>query len=790
MSRLASKLVAGGLALITSFTPTTAYADVDPAPTPAPIPARPALVPPTVITFVAAELPEHASRDVEVAVELEFVVDVDGSARDITVVGPAGAPFDEAARAAVARFVFAPATKDGVAMAARIRYRYVFERVAVPPPPEPAATEPVAVEAAAAPEPADDELAEFGAVARVDAPITDLTRRRVTGEELTRVAGTRGDALRTVELLPGVARPPSGMGFVVVRGAAPWDSEVSFEGAPVHNLYHFGGLTSFVHGDLVDGIDLYPGNFSVRYGRRTGSIIRADLRDPRTDHGRAVFDANLIDASALVEGPITNKLSFAAAGRRSYIDAWFGPVVGDAFDVISAPVYWDYQGLLVWKPTSRDRARLLAYGSGDELAIVMGPSEDDPSLRGRLANANTMHRLQGDWRRRWSDDVEHDASLTVGRFTETAAIGPMIGYDIDAVELYGRSEARWTVAPALRLTAGLDLSYLAGSMVYRGPVWGQGEGDPRANDPLATQESMELDRDARWFRPAAYAEATVRPIAPLEVTLGARADYTSDLERWTIDPRAQAKYTHGATTLKAGAGLFTQPPEYGWSLTGGEHLVPSRAIHYGAGVERKLGARASLGVEGFYKDLSKLIVNGESRMAQTNEGIGRIYGLEVAGRINPGGAVSGFLSYTLSKSERKDHADEAWRLFDLDQTHILTASATWKLGGGWIAGGTFRFVSGNPETPVMASIYDADVDTYVPVYGATNSERNPAFHRLDLRIERGFRMLGGEWAGYLDVQNAYNRQNREGTRYSYDYAKRADIPGLPVLPSLGLRGTF
>ena len=104
-------------------------------------------------------------------------------------------------------------------------------------------------------------------------------------------------------------------------------------------------------------------------------------------------------------------------------------------------------------------------------------------------------------------------------------------------------------------------------------------------------------------------------------------------------------------------------------------------------------------------------------------------------RLQPWHRLSGFLAYTLSRSERSDRG-EPWRLFDYDQTHILTAALGAKLGRGWELGGALRLVSGSPETPVRTGIYDAGLDIYRPVYGAMNSERNPLFRRLDLRIEK------------------------------------------------------
>ena len=101
-----------------------------------------------------------------------------------------------------------------------------------------------------------------------------------------------------------------------------------------------------------------------------------------------------------------------------------------------------------------------------------------------------------------------------------------------------------------------------------------------------------------------------------------------------------------------------------------------------------------------------------------------------------------------------------------------------------------RIVSGNPDTPIVGSIYDSNSDLYTPVFGPTNSIRNPLFHRLDLRVEKKWRFDLWSLALYLDVQNVYNQMNPEGTQYNFDFSRSTDIPGLPIIPSLGVRGEF
>jgi hypothetical protein len=76
-----------------------------------------------------------------------------------------------------------------------------------------------------------------------------------------------------VELLAGVGRPPFGAGAIIVRGSSPQDSQAFFEGLPVLQIYHFGGLTSFVNSNFLQRIEFYPGNFGSQFGRKRGGAI-------------------------------------------------------------------------------------------------------------------------------------------------------------------------------------------------------------------------------------------------------------------------------------------------------------------------------------------------------------------------------------------------------------------------------------------------------------------------------------------------------------------------------------
>ena len=633
---------------------------------------------------------------------------------------------------------------------------------------------------------------EYGATAFIEAPPREVTKRSLSGEELLRVAGTRGDPLNAIEYMPGVGRSPQAE-FIIIRGSSPSDSEVQFEGAPINRLYHFGGLTSFVQPRLLDRIDLYPGNFSARFGRKMGGIIDVGVRDPKTDALHGMVDVNLIDSSFLFEGPLSRNWSFAVAAKRSYIDVFIDKLVpADQARITAAPVYWDYQAMVAYKPGSNDRFRAMVYGSYDDLRLILAhPADADPSIRGGVSSNSSFHRAQVIWQHKYNTAVEHEINVSTGPFSFTENVGPDFAAQIPGYDAFLRSEWRARLTEQLKLIGGLDVSYSWFDFSYKGPRATQLDGDPDAFGPLTGRQSVQLDHRYGFLRPAAYLEAIWQVTERLTLVPGGRIDYLGDVHQWTVDPRLTARYQVTATTtIKGGIGLFSQAPSGAESLPvlGNPHLLPGRAQHYSLGVEQEVGTRLKLTAEGFYKRLSQVTVNspvpGENL---NNDGIGRIYGAEASAKLRPTAKSSGFLSYTLSRSERNDHGME-WRLFNWDQTHILTVAGAYRLGRSWDLSGTFRYVTGNPMTPVVGSIYNANNDTYKAVYGAVNSDRSNAFHRLDLRVERSWHIKSGSIAAYLDVQNAYNRHNEEGRAYNYNFTQSGVISGLPLIPSLGVRG--
>lgn len=634
------------------------------------------------------------------------------------------------------------------------------------------------------------------ATADVDTPPQEATRRELEGEELTTMPGTRGDALRAIEVLPGVGRVPfaSNDGPPPLRGSGPEESRVLLDGVPVPLLYHFGGLTSFFNSHLLESVELRPGNHSSRFGRSSAGIVGAHVRSSSPERLRAALELSLLDNQAWVDAPVGGDTSLALAARRSNIDLVFSELVpADTLRATAAPVYYDYQAVLRHQLSKTSRLRVLTYGSRDQMRLVLAKADsDDPALHGALEGRLEFHRLQAHWDAEFGKRFTQRLTVSAGPRTLLQNLGDLRGR-MESTDLYGRGDWSVLIDDHLRADFGVDVESEFFSGTYSGPL-PTVEGDLAGDDPLGTLEMTSLTRSLTLIRPGAYAELAYRPTNDVLLVPGVRTDFHGDAGRWSVDPRVSARWqvTH-EFAAKAALGTFTRPVAYYLLIPelGNPNAAPERTVQGSLGFEATPEERLSLDVDLFAKYWPNRIVStpGGEPPRFDNSGLGRAAGFEALLRTRPLPRMSSLLAYTLSRSQRYDGApDPAWRLYEGDQTHNLSLVATYDLGAGWKVGGRFRYVTGVVETPVVGAVYAAEFDQYRPIYGAPGSRRGPAFHQLDVRVDKRWELGPVALTTYLEVLNAYNAENREGTSYAYDFSRSEAAYGMPIFPNLGVRG--
>jgi TonB family protein len=720
------------------------------------------------------------------------MVDAEGVVTDAEVESPQGHGFDEAALVAARNLRFAPATRDGIPVASRIRFRYLFTApTASRPAPLPAATPTPPPTPTPAPTPKAEAETAAGAPEEVVVQgrheDVDVARRSLSSDELNHVPGARGDALASIEAMPGVGHAPPLSGLLILRGSGPNDTNVFVDGTGINLPYHLGGLSAVVPSEVLERLDFYPGNYGAQYGRGMGGAVEFGIRAPRGDghlHGLAQVDP--IEARALAEGPITSGWRFLMAARRSTVDLWLDPLLSGSGSPTFVPRYYDAQLELQKDFDSRRSFRLLFFGYDDQLDFFQGSNAATNEAAGGASEHFAFAAAQARYVDHFAPSGEVRAMASVGRDIARRAEGTFY-YDIEQTPIDVRVDLSQRVLDRLRVETGVDLIYTPYTGSGRAPALADPDVPSGGPSVMPLQAAVAGAR----FEPGAYVQGILNPWWGSHLAPSVRVDYDGGTNTWDIAPRIALRQdlptsSSRRTTLKAAAGEYFQPPQFVEiaPVFGQTGLRSNRSVQYDAGVEQELGAQVDLSVDVFDKWMDRLVVPGAD-----NSGQGRAYGLEWLLRYKPDARFYGWLAYTWSRSERRDSPSQPFYAFDFDQTHNLSAVASWRIDAQWRIGGRFRFTSGNPYTPQAPGALDASSATYLPTPALVpNGARLPPFHELDVRIDRTWGLGAVRVTAYLDIENVYSYQAPIGIAYSFNYASRVLLRGLPILPSIGLRG--
>jgi outer membrane receptor protein involved in Fe transport len=592
---------------------------------------------------------------------------------------------------------------------------------------------------------------------------------------------------------------------------------VYVDGVRVPRLYHDGGLRSVVHTDLVESVDLAPGGYGAAYGRGLGGLVTVDLRplDEAGFHGSVAAD--VFDAAGAVRASIGEKVHVAVAVRKSWLDLILPAVTSQATSsLFPIPRYADGQARISYRVDPRSVVELGGLLSSD--ATETQTPNADPSQRQTQTTSLFWSRVYA----RYHRDTEGGGAVTVTPSfgTEQSSLVQSFGatptqLSVDSLVFALRASWRGKPLPAFAVSLGLDLEGVSSTVHRFGSVTDPPrEGDIRVFGQPPSGQINADDYGVTTLSAAPYVEGDLALAGdrvhllpglrfdPYVITGTRRTPVVGDTPSigfFTSEPLFEPRLAIVADPsprlrLRAAYGRYhqTPAPEDLSAVFGNPLLTAARADHFLAGARVLLLDTLSVEATGFYTTSADLAARNPSpspplAAALEESGLGRSYGVQILVRKDLSSRLFGWLGYTLSRAERQDYPGARWRLFDYDQTHVLTALASYAIGKGFEAGARVRAATGFPRTPVIRAYYDARTDTYEPVFGVQNTTRIPPFVELDLRVSKTFDIGKTHLEAYLDVQNVTDRQNPEEIVYSRDFTSHAYITGLPILPSLGAR---
>jgi hypothetical protein len=799
-------------------TPDVVLAQQEPERAPAAV-----IVPPKLLSDASIPYPE-GGRD-EVVVVLTLVVAPDGSVRSAVANEP-NLPFSEIAERAALTWTFEPATRDGKAVAAKLRFEVTFR-----PPSEEAPQTPAADANTAPPNtsktPSSTAALPAGVkepgVAPAEKPVEFVVQgvqaepsrtASLSRAEVRQIPGTFGDPFRAVETLPGVTPIVSGLPFFFIRGAPPGNAGYFLDGIRVPLLFHVGVGPSVVHPALIERVDLYPGGYPARFGRFSGGIVSGETVAPTQEfHGE--YNVRLFDAGALAEAPFAGgRGSVLLGGRYSYTAALLSQLSPE-----TTLDYWDYQARASYAVDKLNTIGVFAFGSYDFLG------EKTPTETLTLFGTE-FHRV----------DFRYDRVIVGHGALRTAFT---LGYDRSRLQedrftrdrlLGTRTELNYRLSSSALLRAGTDMQV----DTYDVQI-GSNDLSP------ATARVSELFPTRTDIALGARADVVLTVQPGFEVTPGVRVDAfgSQGAGALAVDPRLALRVRviddiHFLSAL----GIAHQAPSFVVPVPGfqpgGLRGGLQRSLQESMGLEFDLGDATTATVTVFqnaFFDMSDPLgstepqVNGcppgtfpsdslagdraeqptgnpycgprfipgtlgpdrsggGGQAADSRGGrraaaafevrsMGSARGLELYLKRRLTSKLGGFISYTLSRSTRSYGRRNYTASFD--RTHVLNAALAYNLGRNWRAGTRGMFYTGLPQAAQP---------------GVSESSRLPAFFRLDLRVEKRFQFTESTWLSFVaEWMNATLSKEAVSTSCTLSGCEARTI-GPITIPSIGVEGGF
>lgn len=632
----------------------------------------------------------------------------------------------------------------------------------------------------------------------------DTARKTLKAEEFLTVPGAQGDPAKAIQNLPGINRNGAFDSRVIIQGSAPEDTKYHIDGHEVPIVFHFGGLSSVMIPESVSRVDYLSAGYGPTFGRAIGGIIGLFSKKPRDDRYRGFFFVDTANAGGMIEGGVGKKSSWLFGVRQSYIGHVLRLVLKDqeGFDLTVAPSWRDLTGIYNQKISDRADFKFTTIGSQDKLEFLLKtPVESDPALRGTFFSRQEFFRLIPQLELTHEQKIKSRYSLGLGMDWIHFNLGSSFFY-LKNHSISSRAEIEKVFSRNWKSYLGVDNKFDYFIIQLELPSFYSNGG---VRDPIVASNPRGVELEGTEQNYGLYWRNEVRlPGSRWELLPSFRVDYFSPTQELLPTPRVAANYNFSPFfSYYTRGGIFYQPAEgqnYNEEF-GNPDIKSPRAYHLATGFNRDFREGSDQGIElnsglfGRYFD--KQILTSAAYVSRNgelvpenynNDGLGYAIGWETLFKfkLNP---FSGWISYTLSRSTRWNRG-EAPAVYQYDQTHNVTTVLSVDLTATLKISTRFRYVTGNPYTPIIGGVYDADNDTFKPIRGPVYSKRNDAFMQLDIRIDKKFVFDTWILEAYLDIQNATNRQNTEGVRYQYDYEAETNVTGLPIFPIIGAKAVF
>ncbi len=591
------------------------------------------------------------------------------------------------------------------------------------------------------------------------------------------------DLLKTIQLLPGIKTASDGNSGIFVRGGTTDQNQIILDEANIYNASHLFGFFSTFNSDAIKDIAVYKGAMPAQYGGRLSSVLDVRMNEGNNQNTSVSGGIGLISTKLNVEGPIQkNKSSFLITGRRTYADLFLK--LDEEFKN-NQLYFYDFNAKLNYELGKKDKLYVSGYFGKDALGF-------NEQFAINWGNGTGTLR----WNHIFNSRLFLNTSLIFSNYNYEFRVKN----GTNDIKIFSQIRD-WNLKQDYQYSINNQNSLRFGwSSIYHVIRPGEITGN-------ATSSINDKIQDKRYsFENAVYASNVFKPNNKLTITLGARLSafnvmggsnfYNIDdagnikdtlkyakgkvvKTYYNPEPRVSVGYMlNNNASIKA---AYTRNAQYMHQITTSTGSNPldkwastSNIIQPQISNQYSIGYYANIlhnnyefTAEAYYKDMEHILDyrNGadvflnETVESQLLFGKGRAYGMEFMLKKKTG-KLTGWISYTLSKTERKINGinNNKWYNATQDRTHDIAIVGTYQLNKKWTLSGNFVFYTGNAVT-FPSGKYQVNGQTAY-YYNSRNADRMPNYHRLDFGATMQLKKTK-KWTKELvfSLYNVYGREN-------------------------------
>jgi hypothetical protein len=696
-----------------------------------------------------------------------------------------------------------------------------------------------------------ESLSEAVVVARSNSSITS-TNMSALDVPIAQVLNSptlfgESDIIKYLQMLPGVQSGVEGTTGIHVRGGSQDENLVMLDGIPIYNIDHVLGIFSVFTPEAVKKVTFYKGAFPARYGGRISSIVDVRTNDGNLKDTHGVVSVGMLTSRVHVEGPIKQDRTSYSLSFRGMHTLLYQPFIKWAMDDKAKAnfYFYDANAKMSHKFNERNRLYLGIYNGWDKLIVDDLYDEDD-------GTSTTFSRSADKYRVGWGNTIvaarfNHVFSSNLFSNTTIAFNNYRMNIQNKYNTSYGSeyiSDYNYKYKSGITdWSARMDFEWMPNSSnaVRFGGEYTYHTFKPETSsfstkyidDGTVQQDSTynELDGDKMHGHEASlFIEDDLFIGSRLSVNPGIHYTMFSTDGKFyhSLQPRLSARLDLGkGYALKA---AYSRMAQYVHLLTSTDISLPTDLwVPITKNIKPVVGDHFSLGgyyngirgwefsLEGYYKKTKNIVEyqDGATVMGTSTNwydkvamGEGRSYGAEVFIQKTLG-KTTGFVSYTLSKSERIFRNgmvnNGKWYPYKYDRRHNLVVSVFHKFNDKVDVAANFVFATGGTTTVPTRQIVvitpdrESTYDDYVPY---KNNYRLPNSHRLNLGVNLHKQKRNGERIWNFSIYNVYNAMNPNLVYSDTDYdvdenghattnsIKIKKITILPFMPSISYTFKF